>query len=193
MNTQITFKNWKGAELTSAKFTFIMHAAKALNKTLQKIRLPLKLLVPLLAISLFSAYSFASTTVLTSTAAQSEQGVLFDVSGGFSAVNNGFAVAPVVSAASMQPVLWSSGGVCQTALTAGNWFYTFTLTINAKAQPNHTYSVTASWDTGSGYSSLGTLIVTSPSTIIAGQTMTFCFNTGQTSIKTPVAIMVTQQ
>lgn len=193
MNTQVTFKNQKGVELTSEKFSFILNAAEALNKTLQKIRLPLKVLVPLLVISVFSAYSFASTTLLTSSAAQSEQGVLFEVNGGFSATNNGFAIASVMSVASMQPVQWSNGGICQTALTAGNWFYICTLTINANAQTNHTYSVSASLDTGSGYSALGTLMVTSPSTVIAGQTMIFYFNTGQTSIKTPAAVVVTGQ
>ena len=158
-----------------------------------QVRVPLKLLVPLLAISILSVYSFAVTFVVTTVPLQAADGILFEVNGGFTGVNNGFAIAPAMSVASMLPVKWLSGSVCQTALTTGNWFYAFTLTITTNAQTNHAYSVTASWDNGSGYTSLGTLTVTSPSTIIAGQTMIFYFNTGLTSINMPAAIVVTEQ
>ena len=168
-------------------------SAKNLSQALKKIGLPLKFLVLLLAISIFSVYSFASNVAVTSAPVQSESGVFFNVDGGFTVTNNGFSIAQNMSAASAEPVKWTNSGICQTALTAGDWFYDLTLTVNNIAQANHIYSVTIMWDTGSGYSTLGVLKVTSPDTIIDGQTMNMYFDTGQSNFNTPAAIKVILQ
>ncbi len=156
-----------------------------------KIKLPLKLLVPLLAIAIFSVYSFAASVNVTTSTIQTENGVLFNVVGGFTAASNGFSVIQSAGAASTQPATWSNGGAVQTALVAGRWYYSLTLTITATATPSTTYTTTVTWNTGSGYTTLGTLQVTTPATITAGQTMTFLMDTGQTSFNGPAALTIT--
>ena len=156
-----------------------------------KIKLPLKLLVPLLVIALFAAYSFATNVAVSTSTVQAENGVLFNVNGGFTAASNGFSTVLSAGTASAQPATWASGGLVQTALTAGHWYYSLTLTINTSASISTTYTVTVSWNTGSGYSTLGSLQVTTPATITAGQTMTFYLDTGTTTFNAPAAITIT--
>jgi len=175
----------KVKQISSAKPT------KTLHQTLKKIRPLLKFLVPLLVISLFSLYSFASTIAVTSSPVLSENGVIFNVNGGFTATDNGFSIAQSIGVASTQPIQWSNDGTCQTALTIGDWYYSITLTITASALTSHTYTATVSWNTGSGYSTLRTpLTFTTPATIIAGQTMNFDFDAG-TNFTAPAAITIT--
>lgn len=153
--------------------------------------LPLKILLPLLAISLFSVGSFATTVGISQATYQAQNGVSYNVTGGFSAASNGFTVVQSAATASAQPCTWSSGGTCQTALTAGDWEYSLTITINAGAATSHTYTVTVSWNTGSGYTNMGTLTVTTPATITAGQTMDFNIDTAATTFNAPAAVTIT--
>jgi hypothetical protein len=156
-----------------------------------KMKLPLKLLVPLLIIALFAAYSFATSVNVTTSTVQSENGVLFNVSGGFTAVSNGFSVVQSTAVASAQPATWTPSGTVQTALTAGHWYYSVTLTLAASATASTTYTVTVTWNTGTGYTTLGTLQVTTLATITAAQTMTFYIDTGLTTFNAPTALTVT--
>jgi len=114
-----------------------------------------------------------------------------NVAGGFTATSNGFEVVPTAGAASTQPCTRTSGGTCQTALTAGHWDYSVTLTINSGAQASTTYTLTVSWNTGSGYTTMETLTVTTPATITAGQTVTFLVDTAVTSFSAPAAMIIT--
>ncbi len=154
-------------------------------------RPPLKLLLPLLLISMFAILSFAVTVTTTTTTNQAQNGVLFNVAGGFTAASNGYLVIQATSATSAQPCTWATGGTCQTALTAGNWEYSLTLTLNAAATASTTYTVTVQQNTGTGYTTLGTRTVTTLATITAGQTMTFLFDLGSTSFTAPVGIVIT--
>jgi hypothetical protein len=156
-----------------------------------KHRLPFKILLPLLAISIFSIASYAASVSVTQSNNQAVNGVYYNVAGGFTAASNGFQVVQASGPASSLPCTWSNGGTCQTALTAGDWEYSVTLTINAGAAASHTYTLTVQWNTGIGYTSLGTLTVTSPSTITAGQTMTFLIDTAGTSFSAPAGIIIT--
>jgi hypothetical protein len=158
---------------------------------LPKLRLPLKLLVPLLVIALFAVYSFAANVAVTTSTIQSENGVLFNVNGGFTAASNGFSVVQSTGSASTQPATWANSGIVQTALTAGRWYYSITLTLAAAASPSTTYTVTVTWNTGSGYTTLGTLQVTTLSSITAGQTMNFYMDTGVTTFSGPAALTIT--
>lgn len=152
---------------------------------------PLRLLFPILAISILATVSYAVSVTVTNNNYQSDNGVYFNVGTFWTAASNGFVVVPSTSAASAQPCPWANAGTCQTALTAGNWEFSVTLTINAGAATSTTYTMTVKWNTGSGYTTLGTLTVTSPATVTAGQTMTFLFDTGATSITAPAGITVT--
>lgn len=155
-------------------------------------RLPLKVLIPVLAISLIAIGSFAASVIVTTTTYSGEAGVSYIVIGCFTAASNGFQVVRSSTAATSLPATWTNGGTCNTALTAGDWYYQVTLTIAANATASHTYTVTVQWNTGSGYATLGSsLTFTTPATITAGWTMSFQMDTSTTSFNAPVAITVT--
>jgi hypothetical protein len=156
--------------------------------------LPLKILLPILLISVLSIVSYAASVTTTTSTSQTIQGVLYSVTGGFSAATNGFVVTQSSATATSLPATWSNGGTVTTATVAGNWQYSATVTINAGASPSTTYTVTVQWNTGSGYSTLGSaLTFTTLSSISAGQTMTFVFNTAVTTFNAPAALIITIQ
>lgn len=152
--------------------------------------MPLKILIPILIIAMASVVSFAASVAVNSSTSQTVQGVMYTVTGGFSASSNGFTVTQSSATASSQPATWSNGGTVTAATTAGNWQYTFTVTINAAATSSTTYTATVQWNTGSGYNSIGSLQFTTPATITPGQTMTFVVNTGATTFNAPAGIMI---
>ena len=156
-----------------------------------KNKLPLKVLVPILAISLFAIGSFATSVGVTTQQYAGQAGVDYVVTGGFSAASNGFQVVQSAATASSQPATWSNGATVNSALTAGDWYYQVTLTIAASAQASHTYTVTVQWNTGSGYTTLGSLTFTTPATITAGQTMIFQMDVGSSSFNAPAGMTVT--
>ena len=154
--------------------------------------MPLKLLVPILIISVLSIVSFAASVSINSTTSQSVQGVVYNVTGGFSAASNGFVVTQSAATATTLPAAWANGGNVTTATVAGNWQYSANVTINAGATPSTTYTVTIQWNTGTGYNTMATaLTFTTGATITAGQTMTFVLNTGVTTFNAPAGIIIT--
>jgi hypothetical protein len=154
--------------------------------------MPLKILIPILIISIASVVSFAASVAVNSSTSQTVQGVMYTVVGGFTAANNGFVVTQSPATASTIPATWTNGGTVTTSTVAGNWQYSLTVTLNAAASTSTTYTVTVQWNTGSGYTTLATpLTFTTPSTITAGQTMTFVFNTGVTTFNAPAGLLIT--
>jgi hypothetical protein len=154
--------------------------------------MPLKLLIPILAISILAVVSFAANVTINTSNSEAVQGVIYNVAGGFTAATNGFQVTYSAASATTLPATWSNGGTVTTATVVGNWQYSLTLTLNAGASTSHTYTVTVQWNTGSGYSTMGTqLTVTTLSSITPGQTMTFNLNTGVSTFSAPVGIMIT--
>ncbi|MDA4124008.1 MAG: hypothetical protein OK438_00965 [Thaumarchaeota archaeon] len=152
----------------------------------------MRYLLPLLAIVVFSGVSYAASVNVTTNTYQGVNGVYYNVVGGFTAASNGFSVVQATGAASTLPCTWANGGTCQTALTAGHWYYSVTLTLNAAASPSTTYTLTVTWNTGAGYSTLGfALTVTTLASITAGQTMTFLLDTAGASFTAPAGIVVT--
>lgn len=148
-------------------------------------------MVPILVISLFAVGSFATSVGVSTQSFAGQAGVNYTVTGAFSATSNGFQVVQSAATASTQPCTWANGGTCNTALTAGDWYYQVTLTIAATAQTSHTYTTTVQWNTGSGYVTLGTLTLTTGATITPGQTMIFQIDTALTSFSAPAGITVT--
>lgn len=148
-------------------------------------------LLPLLAITVFAVASFAAAVTVTTTTEQAQAGVYFNVIGGFTAASNGFSVVQATAASSAQPCTWANGGTCQTAVTAGDWYYSVTLTLNAAASVSTTYTLTVTWNTGAGYSTMGTRTVTTLASITAGQTMTFLIDTAVTTFTAPAGIVIT--
>ncbi|HUI86175.1 MAG TPA: hypothetical protein VLY21_03365 [Nitrososphaerales archaeon] len=154
-------------------------------------KLPMKVLLPILAVSLFAVGSFATSVGVTTQSYAGQGGVNYVVTGAFSPASNGFQVVQSTATASTQPCTWSNGATCATALTAGDWYYQVTLTIAASALASHTYTVTVQWNTGAGYLTLGTLTFTTPATISAGQTMIFQMDTATTTFNAPATLTVT--
>jgi hypothetical protein len=154
--------------------------------------MPLKILIPILIIATISIVSYAASVGVNSTTTQTVQGVMYTVTGGFTAANNGFVVTQSQAAATTTPATWANNGVVTTATVAGNWQYSLNVTITAAAGASTTYTVSVQWNTGSGYQALSTPVTfTTPATITAGQTMTFVFNTGVTTFNAPAGIMIT--
>jgi hypothetical protein len=154
--------------------------------------MPLKILIPILIISLLAVVSFAASVTISTSTYQAVQGVIYNVEGGFTAVNNGFAVTYDAASATSLPAAWTDGDTVTTATAFGNWQYSLTVTITAAASPSTTYTVTVQWNTGTGYTTMGTpLTFTTPDTITPDETMTFVFGTGQTTFTAPVGILIT--
>jgi hypothetical protein len=154
--------------------------------------MPLKILIPILLIAVVAVVSFAASVAVNSTTSQTVQGVMYTVTGGFTAANNGFVVTQSPVTATTIPATWANNGVVTTATVAGNWQYSLNVTISAAATASTTYTVTVQWNTGSGYQTLATpLTFTTPATITAGQTMTFVLNTGVTTFNAPAGLIIT--
>jgi hypothetical protein len=145
--------------------------------------------VPLVVIFLTSS-AYAASVAVTNSTNESFAGAYYNVNHDFNIVSNGFSVAPSNSSASAQPCSWVNDGICKTALSAGEWFYSVTLTINSGAATSHTYTLTVTWSTGDGDSILGSVAFATPAAITAGQTMNFDIATASQSFSAPVGIMV---
>jgi hypothetical protein len=178
-----------------------MTIATTNRKSVRK-RLHLKYLLPLLAISIFSMASYAATvSVSNSPTYQSVNGVYYNVVGAFTPTSNGFFVSSAGSAAvSCAGTLWSAGptySTCQTALTAGRWYYSLTLQLTAQATATQTYTLTVQWtQNGGALSTLGSLSVTTPGTITAGNGITILLDLGATygtSFTAPAGLTITVQ
>jgi hypothetical protein len=150
----------------------------------------LKIVALLAAIAIFSIASYATTVSVSTTTYQSQYGVSYNVTGAFTAADNGFQVVPATVAASSQPCTWANAGTCRNALTQGHYEYLLTLTLNTPPSGTTTYTVTVKWDQGSGQSQLGQLTVSVTSSAVAGNNMTFHFDTAGTSFSTPLSIDV---
>jgi hypothetical protein len=154
--------------------------------------IPLKLFVAIMVISILAVVSFAASVTISTSTSEAVQGVIYNVVGGFTAANNGFAVTYSAASATSLPAAWSNGGTVTTATTFGYWQYSLTVTITALATAGAPYTVTVQWNTGSGYTTLGSaLTFNAPATINAGQTMTFVFNTGVTTFNAPAGLLIT--
>jgi len=150
----------------------------------------LKLLLLLTAVATFSAISYATTVSVTPTTYQSQYGIGFNVTGAFTATDQGFSVVPTTALASVQPCAWTNNTTCATALTQGHYEYSLQLTLNTVPAVVTTYTVTVKWDLGAGQTQLGQLTVLVPLTAATGQTMTFNMDTGSTTFTTPMSINV---
>jgi hypothetical protein len=164
-----------------------MNIIKAIKNSM-----PLKILIPILIISIASVVSFAASVAINQSTTQTVQGVMYTVTGGFTAANNGFVVTQSAATATTIPAAWANNGVITTATVAGNWQYSLNITINAAAATSTTYTVTVQWNTGSGYQTLATpMTFTTPATITPGQVMIFVFNTGVTTFNAPAGLIIT--
>jgi len=153
---------------------------------------PLKILIPILLISVLSIVAFAASASISPTVAyQGVQGIQYNVAGGLSAANAGFLVTQTAATASPANAPWSTGSTLTTATVVGDWEYHLTVTTNTGCPASTQYTAVVQWNTGSGYSTIGSISFTTPSTISNGAQMTFVFNTGVNTFNAPVAITVT--
>ncbi|MEM0120914.1 MAG: hypothetical protein QW688_05685 [Thermoprotei archaeon] len=151
-------------------------------------------LILIAVISLIAAVYAGATVAVTPNTYQAQSGVYYVVTGNIGVEGQGFSVAIANNPPSTpSPCSWSNGGTCTTAITAGDWVYTVQVTLTPNTQPGKTYTVTVSWNTGSGYTTMGSLQFTTPSppTNTADQSMTFVFDTGTSSFNAPLGIVIT--
>jgi hypothetical protein len=149
----------------------------------------------ILGIAALSLTAYAATVSVSTATYQAQNGVYYQVTGNLQVQSNGFFVAQSsttpTSGTAANPCTWTNGGSCSTAVTAGHWVYQVTVSLTATTNPSTNYAVTVLWNTGSGYVQMGQLYFTTPSSITAGQSMTFTFDTGSTSFNAPSGIVIT--
>jgi len=152
-------------------------------------------LLLILVIAALSLTAYAATVSVSTATYQAQNGVYYQVTGNLQVQSNGFFVAQSsqtpTSGTAANPCAWTNGGSCSTAVKAGDWVYQVTVSLTATTNASTTYAVTVLWDTGSGYTQMGQLYFTTPSSITAGQSMTFIFDTGSTSFNAPLGIVIT--
>jgi P pilus assembly chaperone PapD len=152
-------------------------------------------MIPLLLIVAFSAVSYAATVSVTPFTYQDYEGIHFIVTGALTGSFNGFFVVTNTQTASILPCTWANGGTCNTALTAGHWYLSITLTTTSTAlAPGPTYTVTVKWapNTNSPYTTLTALTFQTGATPPqSGESMTFLFDTGVSTFYAPAGIVVT--
>jgi hypothetical protein len=172
------------------------------RKPASRRRLRLRYLLPLLAIVAFSVVSYAATVSVQSLPTyQSVNGVYYNVVGAFTPTSNGFYVSSAIGTASAQPcpnTLWAATpGICQTALTAGHWYYSITLALTSSATASTTYTLTVQWtQNGGALTTLGSMTLTTPATITTGNGITFLMDLGATygtSFTAPAGLTITVQ
>jgi len=175
-----------------------MNLLKRMSNLYKKIKFylrrfaPLKILIPILLISVMSIVAFAaSASISAAVTYQGVQGIQYNVAGGLSAANAGFLVTQTAATASASNAAWSASGTLTTATVVGDWEYHLTVTTNTGCPTSTAYTATVQWNTGSGYSTMGSISFTTPSTISNGAQMPFVFNTRVNTFNAPVAITVT--
>jgi hypothetical protein len=150
-------------------------------------RLPIKILIPIVAIVLISSMSFASTFVVTSNTVNGE-GAFYTVDSGIFTVGSSTPMYQVAAAADSASgtVTWASAGTMYVnAVTAGDWVYSGTLTVSSPAATTYTLTVEISQG-GAAYTSYTIGITTTTSST---GTMTFVIDLG-TTITAPVSVVV---
>lgn len=134
----------------------------------------------LLLVSTLSIISYASPIEVQTQESQALDGVYYNIKGNYSITSVNFAVVSETKSAVNG---WSNGGVCNTALTAGHWFYNVTVTANTGAEAS---IITVYVDSGSGYTTLGAIQFSGSPT----GTCNFYFDAG-TQINNVNAIYIT--
>jgi hypothetical protein len=155
-----------------------------------------KYLIAVLLLLALTTTAYAATTINISTPTyQTYQGILFNVTGNFTASFKGFFVAHVSQTPSSAPCPWTNNGECHTAITSGDWVLIIQLTsVGSSSSTTITFTITVQWNYGSNvyqYTPLNTLTFKGPYS--SGQTMTFTLDTGVNSFSAPTGIVVTVQ
>lgn len=165
---------------------------RSVNGVMSLGRRELKIMLPLIVVAFVAVSSYATTVTVSSSTYQAQYGVSYDISGSFTAQDQGFATASSSQTASTLPCSWSNNGNCQNALTKSHYRYLVKLTLNIVPASTTTYTVTMNWaQNGGAVTQLCQLTVSVPNTAGTSQTMNFICDTGSASFATPLAIDVT--
>jgi hypothetical protein len=148
-------------------------------------RLPFKVIIPMLLISVLCVVSFAaSATISNGSTYKAIGGEIISITGNYEVTPVGFSLATENTNAHDE---WSTVDPLTTYVTAGNWIYT----IKVKALTNNPATVSVSWSQSGNpeYSLLGSITISDNPVI--GQEATFVFDTGVASFDSPVGILIT--
>jgi hypothetical protein len=153
----------------------------------------------LLLILVTSVGAYAATVSITTLTVQGEQGVYLNDNNFYTvAVPSISSVATLYQVAQSaqtvtgaNPVWAASSSWYTSAVTAGHWVLTFTLTVATAPPVSTAYTITVMTNTGSGYTSLFTFQFTSAATGAANTgTVTVYYDVGAT-FTAPQSVMIT--
>jgi len=141
--------------------------------------------------ALLAVHSYATNVTVSSVTYQNQYGLTFGVTSAFTAIDQGFSNITSTQSASVQPCVWVTGTTCNTALTVKHLQYSVALKLKTPPSLLTTYTVTIHWSQVGGPSVLmGQLTVSVSALALAGQQMTFNFDTGGNTISSPMSISV---
>ncbi len=142
--------------------------------------------------ALLLVHSYASNVSVSTVALQDQYGLTFAISSAFTAIDRGFSNITNTQTGSTQPCLWITGTTCNTALTTSHLEYSVVLRLNTPPSLLTSYTVTVAWGQNGGpLIQMGQLTVSISALALAGQQMAFTYDTGGTSLTTPMSINVT--
>jgi hypothetical protein len=153
-----------------------------------KIRIAIRR-IPLFAatlLTLFAGAAYATTSSpVTTTTLQSLNGVVLNITGGFTATSITLLPSTITQAATSS-CTWASNGQCNTATISGNWNVYVQLQLNTVPAAATSYTVIF----GDGQAIVGTnpfspvrtISFSVPSTSTAASTMFFVFDSGSTNL-----------
>jgi hypothetical protein len=146
--------------------------------------------IVLLAVAgILAVHSYATDVSVSNVVYQNQYGLSFGIASDFTAIDQGFSNITTTQTASVQPCIWVTGTVCNTALTTND--LQFSIGLNVKTPPLllTTYTVTVHWSQSGGPSVLmGQLQVSVSALALAGEQMTFAFDTGGGSFTSPMSL-----
>lgn len=146
----------------------------------------------LVVVGFAAAGSYATNVQVSSVTYQAQYGIAYQVISVFTARDSGFSTVSSSQLASLQPCVWVNGNNCTTTLTQADYEYSLVLILNTPPTLPTTYTVTVVWSQiGGSQVQLGQLTVSVTPLALAGQQMTFQFDTGSSSFTTPLSMGVT--
>ena len=142
-------------------------------------------------IAILLVHSYASNVSVTTVALQDQYGLTFGINSAFTAIDQGFSNTTLTQTASTQPCLWTNGTSCNTALTLAHLAFSLALYLETPPSMPTNYTITVSWSQNGGPSlQMGQLTVPVSALALAGEQMTFEYDTGGSSITSPMSIHV---
>src|SRR5215510_6964603 len=155
-----------------------------------RLKLDRTTVIALIALAgILAVHSYATNVSVSNVTYQGQYGLAFGIVSAFTGIDQGFSNITATQTASVQPCVWVDGTLCKTALTVQHLQYALVLQVKTPPLILTTYTVTVHWSQSGGPSVLmGQLQVSVSALALAGQQMTFEFDTGGSSFSSPMSL-----